>query len=183
MILFFFLFVFIVAQIPCPPGTHFSDHNLCVPCSKGRYNHGNMTWDRDHCYDIVNREISYFSSTEVRCQQYWFGTPVYEDGEYQSGCVDLTPTSFPSLLPTKNPLQDIQHELLIWVALVVSICLVFGCFYHQRTLPTTDISQTEIEMNSQEDQHGCAIVQGEIHDESILHGDIDDSIVQGYPIA
>ena len=111
--------------IPCPPGKHIDDNiEICIECENQTYNHGNMHPDRDFCYSIPsNTEFKYFNSTDVLCKEGWVGEPIYEDGEYEFGCVDggdgdetsipsekptinidlHTPTGYPSKRPTKYP--------------------------------------------------------------------------------
>jgi len=98
-------------NLPCPPGMHhYIETEVCIPCNKGRYNHGGMPYLRGMCYDIPEDvEYEYLNSTDVACRAWWIGSPIYEDGEYNEGCVDApeptpkSPTQRPTLDPTSPP--------------------------------------------------------------------------------
>ena len=93
-------------NLPCPPGMHhYIETEVCIPCNKGRYNHGGMPYLRGMCYDIPEYvEYEYLNITDVVCRAWWIGAPIYEDGEYNEGCVDAPePTPKP---PTQRPTFD-----------------------------------------------------------------------------
>ena len=98
-------------NLPCPPGMHhYIETEVCIPCNKGRYNHGGMPYLRGMCYHIPEDvEYEYLNSTDVACRAWWIGSPIYEDGEYNEGCVDApeptpkSPTKIPTLDPTSHP--------------------------------------------------------------------------------
>ena len=109
-------------NLPCPPGMHhYIETEVCAPCNKGRYNHGGMPYLRGMCYDIPEDvEYKYLNSTDVACKVWWIGTPIYEDGEYNEGCVDApeptpkpptqSPIMIPTFIPTNIPtLEPIAH--------------------------------------------------------------------------
>ena len=96
---------------PCPPGHHLdlnSPIDACVKCEKGTYNHGGMPRPREFCYTIPEKaEFAYLNSVDVRCRTGWMGIPIYHDGEYEEGCVDVpepSPTLFPASSPTTIPI-------------------------------------------------------------------------------
>ena len=94
----------------CPPGTFFNeDTEICVPCVNGTYNHGFSSYTIYKCYNIPkDAEFTYLNATDVQCAPWWVGKPIYEDGEYEEGCVDagepsFSPTLIPTLIPTSHP--------------------------------------------------------------------------------
>ena len=93
---------------PCGPG-RYNYENYCFDCPNGKYNHGGCRFENEYCeercYSIIDREITYLNSTDVVCSLYWMGTPIYEDGEYETGCIDAGegPTSYPTRYPTGYP--------------------------------------------------------------------------------
>ena len=95
---------FLNRQPPCPPGTHLDgSKEKCLPCKTGRYNHGNMFYSREKCYDTYFPPYRYFNATDVICSPGWGGTPFYEHGEYEGGCHDVDPTKQPVKAPTFIP--------------------------------------------------------------------------------
>ena len=105
---------------PCSAGERLDDAiEACVACAAGKYNHGNMPFAQEHCYGpapaptpthIVNpsEPFVYLNATDVACHApWWAGVPVYEDGEYEGGCVDAAPPSrSPSTaIPTQIPID------------------------------------------------------------------------------
>ena len=98
-------------NLPCPPGMHhYIETEVCIPCNKGRYNHGGMPYLRNMCYNIPEDvEYEYLNITDVACRAWWIGLPIYEDGEYNEGCVDAPepspkpPTQRLTALPTFEP--------------------------------------------------------------------------------
>ena len=109
-------------NIPCSPGHRYNeDIDICVDCESGRYNHGGMPFLRDVCYDIPeDAEYEYLSSTNVHCRRGWRGNPVYEDGEYNAGCVDVpsdappSETDIPSNAPTFESLTESPSVVPTW---------------------------------------------------------------------
>lgn len=98
----------------CPSGTFFDDHiEICRQCPGDTYNHGTKFFSLHQCYSIVNREILYVNNTSVKCAPGWTGIPIYDDGEYEDGCVDAGEPSFsPIWVPTSNPSPFISPRLL-----------------------------------------------------------------------
>ena len=84
----------------CLAGTYWQDEEeRCLPCPSGKYNHGGAI-PGSTCFFIVDREITYCNRTAVICSQGWVGVPEYDDGEYESGCVDGPPPDLPTMGPT-----------------------------------------------------------------------------------
>lgn len=90
------------AKILCKAGNHYnSKTNECIPCSKGRYNHGQMHY-RENCYEVPNSRIfSYLNSTDIKCN--FNGIPHYHNGEYEFGCNNYYQSDNPTIIPTKIP--------------------------------------------------------------------------------
>ena len=98
---------------PCPPGYRKDVvTENCLPCEKGKYNHGNMNPLRETCYTIMDPEIVYVNATDVKCAPYWKGIPIYENGEYNEGCEDFDPTPSPTHTPDDLPCFSLGKALL-----------------------------------------------------------------------
>ena len=99
----------------CPSGTFFDDHaEVCRPCPNNTYNHGTKFLNLHQCYSIIDREILYVNKTSVKCAHGWTGIPIYDDGEYEEGCIDAGEPSFsPIWTPTSLPSPPfIAHRTL-----------------------------------------------------------------------
>ena len=99
----------------CPSGTFFDDHaEVCRTCPNNTYNHGTKLFNLHQCYSIIDREILYVNNTAVKCASGWTGIPIYDDGEYEEGCVDAGEPSFsPVWTPTFQPSQTFQPSPFI----------------------------------------------------------------------
>jgi len=123
----------------CPSGTFFDDHTeICKPCPNNTYNHGAKFFNLHQCYSIVNREILYLNSTAVQCAPGWKGVPIYEDGEYEMGCIDAGPPSFspiwsltthPSSFNTPFPTQLLNDQCTIAQQCNTFCCISWLIFF------------------------------------------------------
>ena len=114
----------------CPPGTFFNeDTETCLPCVNESYNHGFSSYTIYKCYNIPkDAEFSYLNSTDVQCAPWWVGTPIYEDGEYEGGCIDAGEPSPPTtLVPTIHPSPFIAPRELPQPTLNDNCTLVKQC--------------------------------------------------------
>ena len=99
----------------CPSGTFFDDHAevvdpvLIIPIITGT-----KFLNLHQCYSIIDREILYVNKTSVKCAPGWTGIPIYDDGEYEEGCIDAGEPSFsPIWTPTSLPSPPfIAHRTL-----------------------------------------------------------------------
>lgn len=96
----------------CPAGKYLYESNdTCYNCEQGKYNHGSTNDNIivEKCYTIPkNAEFIFLNSTDVQCKIGWVGIPVYEDGEYETGCTDAgapTPPPTKKIPPTTFPID------------------------------------------------------------------------------
>jgi hypothetical protein len=90
-------------KILCKAGNHYNiKTRKCIPCTKGRYNHGQMHY-RENCYEVPDSNIfSYLNSTDIKCN--FNGIAKYHNGEYEFGCNNYydNPTKIPSTFPSEE---------------------------------------------------------------------------------